>query len=216
MNDHDFRLYVGTDFPTPNNVIDNTLPRGVIWDWEYLEPENVYALPDGTIIKVDYNHGIADCPMGDLDIPVYAYEEPRLGHSQYANEPDDLLLRVFAEYVYREIDPERALELTQRYARVFLPPELAVDADNLKLGSWRGYRQGDWLEYVYISEFDMEDTFNLYLQNDISVVDIEYPNGDTDCHIVWREFGHVLGEDIDLDISQAKLAHKRTHYYYYA
>lgn len=31
---HDFRLYVGTDFPTPNSVIDNILPKGTIWDWE--------------------------------------------------------------------------------------------------------------------------------------------------------------------------------------
>lgn len=172
---------------------------------EYLEPIETYILPDGTVIHVEQDID-ASCPMAETDTPVYAYLEPRLSRSIYSDAPTDIVLKIFAEFVYRTDNDELSVELTKRYFSVFYP-ELADYANQLRLGHWQGYSQGDWLRYAYISEHDMSYEFNLYLQGDISLVCIDRPNGELD-YIggISRELGRVTGEDIGLDISGARVA----------
>lgn len=172
---------------------------------DYLEQNETYILPNGTVIHVSQDDW-ADCPMADMDVPVYAYREPRLGRSTYGDEPSDTVLDIFAEYFDRTEDDELSVKLTRRYFGVFYP-ELADYASQLRLGHWQGYSQGDWLRYAYISEYDMSFVFGLYLQGDISFVRIELPNGEVD-YIggIYGRFGRVTGEDIGLDISGARVA----------
>src|SRR5690625_1817011 len=171
---------------------------------EYLEYGETYILPDGTVIHVEQD--IDASPMAETDTPVYAYREPRLNRSIYSDTPEDYVLRIFSEFIDRSDNDELSVELTKRYFGVFYP-ELADYANQLRLGHWQGYSQGDWLRYAYISEYDMSYELNLYLQGDISLVSIDHPNGELD-YIggISRELGRVTGEDIDLDISEARVA----------
>ena len=178
---------------------------------EHLEHGETYILPNGTVIHVEQDID-ASCPMGDMGAPIYAYREPRLGRSTYGINPSDTVLSIFAEYFNRTDDDELSVELTRRYFNVFYP-ELADYANNLRLGHWQGYSQGDWLEYAYISEYDMGSDFNLYLQGDIFLVSIDYPSGELDTlGGIYREYGHVTGEDIGLDISEARIANRTAIY----
>ncbi len=178
---------------------------------EYLEYGETYILPNGTVIHVEQDID-ASCPMAETDTPVYAYLEPRLSSSIYSNPPTDIVLKIFAEFVYRTDNDELSVELTKRYFGVFYP-ELADYANQLRLGHWQGYGQGDWLRYAYISEYDMSSEFGLYLQGDVSSVRIEYPNGELD-YIggISRELGRVTGGDIGLDISEARVANRTVIY----
>ena len=171
---------------------------------EYLEHGETYILPNGTVIHV--MHDIDASPMAETDTPVYAYLEPRLSCSIYSDPPSDIVLKIFAEFVYRTDNDELSVELTKRYFNVFYP-DMADYANQLRLGHWQGYSQSDWLRYAYISDHDMSLDFHLYLQGDISLVRIDYPDGEVD-YIggISREFGRVTGEDIDLDISEARVA----------
>lgn len=181
---------------------------------EFLEQGNVYALPDGTIIRVNHDYD-ASCPMGDADIPVYAYREPRLSATRYSDEPEDDVLRTFAEFFYRTGDSHRSAELTKRYYRTYFNNE----AQHLRLGSWVGYFQGDWLDYAYVSEYDESKEFGLYLQGDISVVSVDYPNGGFESLSgIYGEYGSVSADDMfayfGLDISHAREAVRTTTYTY--
>lgn len=172
---------------------------------EYLEHGETYILPNGTVIHVEQDID-ASCPMAETDTPVYAYGEPRLSRSIYSDTPEDYVLRIFSEFIYRSDNDELSVELTKRYFNVFYP-DMADYVNQLRLGHWRGYSQGDYLDYAYISEHNMSYEFNLYLQGDISLVSIDYPNGELD-YIggISRELGRVTGEDIGLDISGARVA----------
>lgn len=175
---------------------------------EYLEYGETYILPNGTVIHVEQD--IDASPMADT--PVYAYLEPRLSGFIYSDPPSDTVLKIFAEFVDRTDNDELSVELTKRYFGVFYP-ELADYANQLRLGHWQGYGQGDWLRYAYISEHDMSYEFNLYLQGDVSLVRIDYPDGEVD-YIggIFRELGRVTGEDIGLDISEARVANRTVIY----
>ena|SRR5699024_7698528 len=178
---------------------------------EYLEYGETYILPDGTVIHVEHDSW-ASCPMAETDTPIYAYREPRLSNWIYGEEPIDTVLWTFASFFDRTNADELSVKLTKRYFGVFYP-ELAEYANQLRLGHWQGYGQGDWLRYAYISEYDMSLDFHLYLQGDISLARIDYPDGEVD-YIggISREFGRVTGEDIDLDISEARVANRTVIY----
>lgn len=173
---------------------------------EFLEQDETYILPNGTVIHVEHDSW-ANCPMAETDTPIYAYREPSLSRSIYSDPPsDDIVLKIFASFFDRTNSDELSVKLTKRYFGVFYP-ELAEYANQLRLGHWRGYGQSEWTDYAYISEHDMSYEFNLYLQGDISLVSINRPNGEVD-YIggIFREFGRITGEDIGLDISEARVA----------
>lgn len=178
---------------------------------EYLEQNETYILPNGTVIHVEHDSW-ARCPMAETDTPIYAYREPRLDQWIYGEEPIDTVLWTFASFFDRTNDDELSVKLTKRYFNVFYP-ELAEYANQLRLGHWRGYSQSDWLDYVYINELEMSFVFNLYLQGDVSSVRVELPNGEDDSISgIFRKFGRVTGEDIGLDISEARVANRTVIY----
>lgn len=95
----------------------------------------------GYRFKVDPD-GDASNPVEDsgCSVDVYAF---RGGYTSTASKVDGDWAAVFARF-YELYDAEQALELTQRYARVFKGWTLDETQDRLIIHNMRGYSQSDW------------------------------------------------------------------------
>ena len=80
---------------------------------------------------------------------VYVYSTAYLGGSE--DIPDDELSRVFFEVLDRHDDDSLALEVTRRYARVFLGMTPDEAYGRIDIHSAHGYSQGDWWNVLSIT-----------------------------------------------------------------
>ena len=116
---------------------------------------------------------------------VYVYRTAHLGSG--SDIPDDELSRVFFEVLDRH-DDDIALEVTRRYARVFLGMTECEAAARIDTYSARGYSQSDWWDVLSITP----DSFALgcardweqWARGDVYVVTEEtrIPCDSTECH----------------------------------
>ena len=116
---------------------------------------------------------------------VYVYRTAYLGSG--SDIPDDELSRVFFEALDRH-DDDIALEVTRRYARVFLGMTEGEAAARIDTYSMRGYSQSDWWEVLSIvpdgSAIDYAHIWEQWARGDVYVVTEEtrIPCDSPKCH----------------------------------
>lgn len=77
-------------------------------------------------------------------------------------------IRVFLDRYAEFGDADHALTIANRWAAVFTPGTV------LALGGARGYSQGDWIEYVYVTDACAPtDEFNAWFAGDVWLVSCE-------------------------------------------